>query len=141
MRLLTQVDYDNIQNNYNDIINTYIPQQIDNSIIYATSSADFPTFNVSRNIKGIICSVEVQYESEYGSGSVSNFVFMPMLNRSAVVIGCTTSTSSSSSLRSARAIRIGYTTNSTSLRITSVRDIDSNYNTCTCNTASCIIFT
>lgn len=141
MRLLTQVDYDNIQNDYNNIVNTYIPQQIDNSIIYTTSSADYPTFNVSRNIKGIICSVGIWYESDNSYGSFSDFVFMPMLNRSAGVIGCTTSTSSSSSLRGAKALRISYTTNITSFRITSVQNVDSNYGTYTCNTTSCIIFT
>ena len=139
LRLLTQVDYDNIQNDYNDIINTYIPQQIDNSMIYATSSADYPTFNVSRNIKGIICSVAIQRSS--GSGGFAPFVFIPKLNTSASVVGCTTSTSRYTSLRGAEAIQIRYTTSNTSLRITYLSAVDDDFGNLEFNTTSCVIFT
>lgn len=128
-----------MQENYNEL-NNNISTTVNNSIIYTTSSSNYPTFNIGRQIKGIICSVFLSIDNEYSISYVAPIVFIPQISTGNNVY-CTTGKSSDNSLRPAVAIRINYTVSSTSFKINSFSNIDKTNYTVTNSTAQCIIFT
>ena len=115
LRLLTQNDLTEINNSIDNVINTEIPQQINNSVIYATSSSSAPSFNIDKNIRFVICCVTL---SKYATITMLLCEDMNAYNAT------TTSNTKTDRLRGAELVRVFYSLENKSFKITRIADID-----------------
>ena len=120
--------------NTNDLntINNNVQEQISNSIIYSRSTAVSPTFNIGKNIKGVICQTVF--------AGPADITYMPTFNNN-IIYATTTSGGKYSSLRPAILMTIGYTMTNSSLKINRFYFVDDEREYTDINYTSCIFFT